>query len=80
MWFREENIKISENHLIFPNEVGIITNGVCRDVRAGRRSMIGIHVYGKHRTWGSNPLLSAKVAPVAYASGVCFYLYFRVML
>ena len=27
MWFREENIKISENLLIFPNEFGIITNG-----------------------------------------------------
>lgn len=72
MWFREENIKISENLLIFPNEFGIITNGVWRDVRAGRRSMIGNHVYGNHRTRGSNPLLSAKVAPVAYASGVCF--------
>ena len=72
MWFREENIKISENHLIFSNEFGIITNGVWRDVRAGRRSMIGNHVYGNHRTRGSNPLLSAKVAPVAYASGVRF--------
>ena len=30
MWFREENIKISENLLIFPNEFGIITNGVWR--------------------------------------------------
>ena len=28
MWFREENIKISENLLIFPNEFGIITNTV----------------------------------------------------
>ena len=78
MWFREENIKISENHLIFPNEFGIITNGVWRDVRAGRRSMIGNHVYGNHRTRGSNPLLSAKVAPVAYASGVRFLFAFLV--
>ena len=61
MWFREENIKISENLLIFPNEFGIITNGVWRDVRAGRRSMIGNHVYGNHRTRGSNPLLSASL-------------------
>ena len=78
MWFREENIKISENLLIFPNEFGIITNGVWRDVRAGRRSMIGNHVYGNHRTRGSNPLLSAKVAPVAYASGVRFLFAFLV--
>ena len=51
---------------------------VWRDVRAGRRSMIGNHVYGNHRTRGSNPLLSAKVAPVAYASGVRFLFAFLV--
>ncbi len=52
--------KIMIIYLIFPNLFVIIFFVVWRDVRDGRRSMIGNHVYGNHRTRGSNPLLSAK--------------------
>ena len=48
--------------LIFRFGFVIITNGLWRDVRAGRRSMIGNHVYGNRRTRGSNPLLSATIS------------------
>ena len=46
--------------LININIFVIIVSSARRDVRAGRRSMIGNHVYGNRRTRGSNPLLSAK--------------------
>ena len=53
--------KIMIIYLIFSNLFVIIFFVVWRDVRDGRRSMIGNHVYGNHRTRGSNPLLSAKL-------------------
>ena len=39
---------------------GIILWSVMESCPSGRRSMIGNHVYGEHRTEGSNPSLSAK--------------------
>ena len=43
----------------------IILIAVWRDVRDGRRSMIGNHVSGNNRFRGSNPRLSAKALLLA---------------